>query len=35
VFSRLRLFALHRAFDARECGIATKRQLALLDRAGF
>jgi hypothetical protein len=27
--------ALREAYDARECGIATKRQLALLDRQGF
>jgi len=27
--------ALRRAFDARECGHATKRQLALLARVGF
>lgn len=27
--------ALRSAFDARECGTATKRQLALLDRKGF
>ncbi len=27
--------ALRRAYDARECGLATKRQLALLERKGF
>jgi hypothetical protein len=27
--------ALRAAYDARECGTATKRQLALLDRKGF
>lgn len=27
--------ALRKAFDARECGVATKRQLALLDKEGF
>lgn len=27
--------ALRAAFDARECGTATKAQLALLDRRGF
>jgi len=27
--------ALGRAYDARECGTATKRQLALLDRHGM
>jgi hypothetical protein len=27
--------ALRAAYDARECGTATKRQIALLDRHGF
>jgi hypothetical protein len=27
--------ALRRAYDARECGYATKRQLAMLEKEGF